>query len=216
MARTDYVPKDGKWETACPMTDWIEHMIESAGYLGIAFLMFLENLFPPIPSEVIMPLAGYTAARGDGLSLAGVILAGSLGSLLGMTFWYYVGRVVGENRLKAFAARHGRWLTLRPRDIERVDRWFHDGGRWAILVGRCIPTIRTLISVPAGIFGMRLRSFLVLTFIGVAIWDAALAWLGWTLGGDYAAIDRYLGPVSLAIVAAILVFYLYRVATFRR
>ncbi|MBV7255164.1 DedA family protein [Pacificimonas sp. WHA3] len=196
------------------MTDWIEQLIAQAGYSGIAFLMFLENLFPPIPSEVIMSLAGYAAAQGNGLSLTGVIVSGSLGSLIGMTFWYYVGRWFSQERLRELVLRHGRWLTIGVRELDRIDYWFEHGGRWAIMIGRCVPTIRTLISVPAGIFAMPLRVFLPLTFIGVSAWNAALAWLGYQLGGEYQAIEQYLGPVSLAVIAAMVAFYLWRVATF--
>ncbi len=196
------------------MTAWIEQLITQAGYPGIAFLMFLENLFPPIPSEVIMPLAGYTAAQQPELSLVGVIVAGSLGSTVGMTFWYYVGRWFSEARLRSFAARHGRWLTLGQRDIAKIDRWFDRGGRWAIFIGRCVPTIRTLISVPAGIFAMSLRTFLPLTLAGVTIWNAGLAWVGYSLGGDYAVIDKYLGPASLAVIVLMILVYLYRLITF--
>ncbi|MGB3723009.1 MAG: DedA family protein [Pacificimonas sp.] len=198
------------------MTAWIENLIAEAGYIGIAFLMFLENLFPPIPSEVIMPLAGYTAAHSGDLSLIGVVAAGSLGSTIGMTFWYYVGIWFSEQRLRAFAARHGRWLTLSPLDIAKVDRWFDSGGRWAICAGRCVPTIRTLISIPAGIFDMPLRIFLPLTLAGVTLWNAGLAYVGYRLGGDYPVIDRYLGPISIAIMVLIVFGYIYRFATFPR
>ncbi|MHB9880868.1 DedA family protein [Pacificimonas sp. ICDLI1SI03] len=198
------------------MTDWIQTLISDAGYAGIALLMFLENLFPPIPSEVIMPLAGYAAAQGNDMSLFGVIIAGSVGSLIGMTFWYYVGLWVGEETLRRVAIRHGRWLTTSTRDLDRIDRWFERGGRWAVMIGRCVPTIRTLISVPAGIFAMPLRQFLPLTFAGVFIWDAALAWLGHRLGSDYAVVDRYLGPLSIAVIGLMLIVYIWRVINFNK
>ncbi|WP_188946328.1 DedA family protein, partial [Polymorphobacter multimanifer] len=110
------------------MFDRILEFLGEAGYLGIALLMFLENVFPPIPSELIVPSAGYSAGQGR-LNLAGVIAAATLGSVTGALFWYFVGKWIGDDRLKAWAARHGRWLTLRPRDVERVDRWFdaHSG-----------------------------------------------------------------------------------------
>ncbi|MGB7404863.1 MAG: DedA family protein [Pacificimonas sp.] len=197
------------------MTEWIEGLIADLGYLGIGFLMFLENLFPPIPSEVIMPLAGYAAAQQDGLSLTGVILAGSIGSLVGMAFWYWVGLKFSEERLRAFVQDHGRWLTIKPKELDRIDRWFDGGGRWAVFLGRCVPTIRTLISVPAGLFAMPLPTFLALTFAGVAIWDAGLAWIGYSLGDGYTVVDQWLGPVSIAITAAIVLGYLWRLATYR-
>src|SRR3546814_4878679 len=111
--------------------------------------MLAENVFPPIPSEVILPLAGYTAAQGRG-SLWVVAIAGTLGSAAGAVLWYYVGRWIGIERLKRFASRHGRWLTLTPGEVNHVDRWFDRYGRWAVLFGRMVPGVRTLISVPAG------------------------------------------------------------------
>lgn len=140
------------------MYDAIVVLISKLGGLGVFLLMFGENLFPPIPSEVILPLAGYTAAQGRG-SLPVVIMAGTLGSVAGATLWYYVGRWIGIERLKRFAADHGRWLTLTPEEIDRVDKWFDRYGRWAVLFGRLLPGIRTLISVPAGVTGMALGPF---------------------------------------------------------
>lgn len=114
--------------------------------------MFLENVFPPIPSEVIMPAAGFAAGQGR-LSLIGVIVAGTVGSVAGALFWYYVGKWIGADRLRRWAGRHGRWLTLAPKDIDRVDRWFDQHSGKAVFLGRLVPALRTLISVPAGVFG---------------------------------------------------------------
>lgn len=105
------------------MGDWIIGLIEQGGYAGVALLMFLENLFPPIPSELIMPLAGFAAANEE-MHIAGVIAAGTAGTLTGALFWYGVARRLGDARLKRWAARHGRWLTLSPDEIDRADRWF--------------------------------------------------------------------------------------------
>jgi membrane protein DedA with SNARE-associated domain len=197
------------------MGDWIINLIERMGYLGIALLMFLENhLFPPIPSELIMPLSGFTASRGN-LNIVGVIVAGSLGSVGGALFWYYVGRWVGDDRLKRWADRHGRWITMTARDVATADRWFDRHCHWAVLIGRLIPTVRTLISIPAGIFEMGVRRFLIFSTIGTLIWSAALAGAGYALGGEYETVSRYLGPVSTGVVVLIVAVYLYRVATFK-
>ncbi len=112
--------------------DWITQAVERSGYSGIFLLMLAENLFPPIPSEVIMPLAGYISARGQ-LTFVGVLLAGAAGSLVGALFWYAVGRWIGADRLKRFAARHGRWLTLSPTDVDRASAWFARHGQTAVL-----------------------------------------------------------------------------------
>lgn len=197
------------------MTEWIEKLVEQFGYFGITLLMLLENLFPPLPSELIMPLAGYAAARGD-LSLPGVILSGLAGTTAGALTWYAIGRWTSEERLRRWADRHGRWLTLSRKDIDRIDGWFGRHCRWAVPVGHLIPTIRTLISVPAGLFGMHLPRFLILTMIGAGIWTSLLAVLGHALGSAYGQIDRYIGPFSAVIMGGIVASYLFRVATYRR
>lgn len=195
------------------MTEWITGLMEDMGYLGIVLLMFLENLFPPLPSEVIMPMAGFTASGGE-LSLAGVLIAGTAGTLSGALFWYGVARWLGEKRLKRWAGRHGRWITLSPKDIDALDQWFAAHSRWAVPVGHLVPGIRTLISIPAGIFGMGLPRFMLLTLAGAGAWTSALGLAGYALGSRYEEVERYLGPASTAIMAVILLWYLYRVATF--
>jgi membrane protein DedA with SNARE-associated domain len=196
------------------MGDWITNLIEQMGYLGIALLMFLENLFPPIPSELIMPLSGFTASRGQ-LNIFGVVLAGTAGSVAGALFWYSVGRWFGEERLKRFASRHGRWITLRPKDVDRIDRWFARHCHWAVLIGRVVPAIRTFISIPAGIFEMGVRRFLLFSTIGTFVWSGALAAAGYSLGGSYEVVNKYLGPFSTLIIALVVIGYIYRVATYK-
>jgi membrane protein DedA with SNARE-associated domain len=197
------------------MFNWITGLVEQTGYLGIAFLMLAENVFPPIPSELIMPLAGFTAARGE-LNIVVVVLAGMAGSIAGALLWYYVGRWVGCERLERWAGRHGRWLTIAPEEVDDAMRWFRRHGGKAVLVGRLIPAVRTLISVPAGIFGMNLPAFLLYTGVGTAAWTALLAGAGYLLEGQYQQVSEYLNPISNAIIAVIVLWYLYRVATFRR
>jgi membrane protein DedA with SNARE-associated domain len=189
-------------------------MIEDMGYLGIALLMFLENVFPPMPSEVIMPMAGYTASEGT-LSLPGVLVAGTAGTLGGACFWYIVARTLGDERIKRLARRHGRWITLSPTQIDDLEQRFQRHSRWAVPLGHLVPGIRTLISIPAGIFGMEAGRFLLLTTLGAGVWTSALGIAGYALGSKFDEIDRYLGPASTAIMAAILITYIYRVATFR-
>ena len=130
------------------MFDWITGVVQSAGYVGVFVLMFAENLFPPIPSELIMPLAGFTAAQGK-LTITGVVAAGSLGTLAGALAWYYIGRRLGIGRIKAFARRHGRWLTLDEDDVDGACRWFQRHGRMALVIGHLVPAVRTLKSFTA-------------------------------------------------------------------
>lgn len=197
------------------MFEWITGIVDRTGYLGVAGLMFLENLFPPVPSEVIMPLAGFTAARGD-LHLVPVILAGMAGSLAGAVFWYLVGSWLGAERLKRWTARHGRWLTLTPDEIDRAHAWFDQHGGKAVLLGRLVPAVRTLISVPAGLSGMRWAPFLAYSAVGTALWTGLLAVAGYLLEDQYQRVAGWLNPVSNVVLGGILLWYLYRVATFRR
>ena len=197
------------------MASWVEAVIHSTGVIGIAFLMFIENVFPPIPSELIMPLAGYSAARGEA-NIVLIILAGAGGSLAGASVWYAVGRWIGEERLKRIADRYGRWLTLTSHDVARADDWFDRHGHKAVLVGRVLPTARTLISVPAGVSEMRWPTFLLYSGIGTAIWTALLGLLGYWLGSQYEAVSAWLDPISLGVLGLLVLIYLYRVATFQK
>ena len=157
-----------------------------------------------------MPLAGYMASQGT-LSLFGIIVAGMAGSLLGALPLYYMGRKLGENRLKEFADNHGRWLTLSRRDIERAKRWFDRHGGAAIFFCRLIPGVRSFISIPAGIAKMKILPFLAYTAAGTAIWAALLAYLGYFLGTEYTQVSEYLDPVSWIVFGAIGVLYFVRV-----
>ncbi|RAM52283.1 MAG: DedA family protein [Hapalosiphonaceae cyanobacterium JJU2] len=191
------------------MTDWIKTTIESMGYVGIALLMFLENLFPPIPSELIMPLAGYTANLPNAkLNIIGVFFAGLVGSVLGALIWYYPGKFLGENRLKVWADRYGKWLTISSKEISKSKHWFDQQGNKAVLMGRLVPGIRTLISVPAGLSNMPLPSFILYTTVGSAAWVGLLTYSGYILGSKYELVDKYLAPVSKIVLAVILLAFL--------
>ena len=196
------------------MADWIIRTIESTGYFGIVFLMFLENVFPPIPSEFIMPLAGFMAAKEE-QTLPGVVLAGTIGSVLGALALYYVGYFIGEQRLKRLIDKYGRWLTISLEDLERAKGWFAKHGRLAVLVCRLIPGIRSLISIPAGIARMPLVSFLFYTAIGSGFWTALLAYGGYVLGDKFQQVEKYLNPVSYVVLLAIALIYVKRLLSTR-
>ncbi len=197
------------------MFNWIVSFINSTGFLAVAALMFAENVFPPIPSELIMPLAGFAAARGD-MNFILALVAGSIGSLLGAVLWYWIGMKLGAERLKRWAARHGRWLTLSPHEIDQSIDWFDRHGGKAVMIGRLVPAVRTLISVPAGISGMKFIPFLIYSSIGTVAWTSLLGIAGYLLQDQYQKVSTWMGPVSNVIVAGLVVWYLYRVATFRR
>ncbi|MFT4013427.1 MAG: DedA family protein [Paracoccus sp. (in: a-proteobacteria)] len=192
------------------MFDWVVSTIESWGYLGVFLLMVAEHVFPPIPSEVIMPLAGFLAARGD-LSLWLTILIGTAGSVLGTMIWYWIGRAFGEARLKRIAARHGRLLTLSPSDIDNARTWFNRHGAAAVFFGRMIPAIRTLISVPAGLSDLPFWKFLAFTVLGSAIWTSVLTCAGLILHENYARVADYVDPLSKLVILAVVAIYVWRV-----
>jgi len=196
------------------MTDWITDLVETMGYAGILLLMFLENVFPPIPSEVIMPLAGFGAADGR-YSLPLVIAAGLAGTLLGALFWYIIARKIGDERLRRWADRHGRWITLSGDDIARIERWFCRHGTWAIPLAHLVPGLRTLISIPAGIFAMQPTRFLMLSALGAGVWTGALAIAGYVLAERFEGVEKWVGPVSTAIMAALFAYYVLRVIRFK-
>ena len=197
------------------MFDWITQLIERAGYAGIALMMFLENVFPPIPSWLVMPLAGFEASSGR-FSPFLVVLAGTIGSTLGAVCWYWVGRLVGVERLKGFAARHGHWLTLTPDQLDRADQWFDRHGAPAVMVARVVPVVRIFISVPAGVFAMDWRRFILFTAIGDAIWISLLTSAGYLLRARYEQVAAYLNPVSTIVLTIVFGTYLVRALTWNR
>jgi membrane protein DedA with SNARE-associated domain len=191
------------------MSEWIKSIIQSLSYGGVVFLMFLENVFPPIPSELIMPLAGFFSRQHD-LSLWGIIAAGTLGSVAGALPLYYAGKVTGEQRLRRWCDRHGKWIGFTGRDLDQARAWFDRHGAKTVFLCRLVPGVRSLISVPAGMAEMKLGLFLVYTTLGSAIWTAALAYAGRALAGNYEQVERVLGPISTTIVAGIVVCILVR------
>ena len=197
------------------MFDFITEFMQNGGYLAVFALMALENIFPPIPSELIMPFAGFVAARGD-LNVVGVFIAGTSGSVAGALPWYYAGKVYGKERLEAFADKHARWLTVTHGDIEHAMESFEKHGRKIVLFGRLIPAIRTLISVPAGLACMPLGQFLLYSTVGSLVWTGILTGAGYMLESQYERVAEYVDPVSKAVLIGLLGWYLYRVATFKK
>ncbi|MEM9797191.1 MAG: DedA family protein [Pseudomonadota bacterium] len=191
------------------MFEWVLSVMAAGGYFGIASLMLIENVFPPIPSEVVMPLAGFLAADGT-FTLPLVILVGTFGSVLGATFWYWVGLKIGEHRLRAFAARHGRWLTISERDVDASAAWFRRYGIWAVFLGRMLPGLRTLISVPAGVARMPLGPFLLYTTMGSLVWIGGLAVLGYVLQSQYDRIAQWMDPATWVVIGAVVGIYVWR------
>jgi membrane protein DedA with SNARE-associated domain len=189
------------------MQDWITNLMTSMGYLGIGLLMFLENLFPPIPSELIMPLAGFNIAKGK-MEFLPTITVGVVGTILGALPWYYLGRQLGEERIKKLLDRYGKWLRISAKDVDRAKSWFDRYGQVAVLIGRVIPGVRTLISLPAGMAKMPVLPFLIYSSIGTTIWVSLLTYGGYVLGDQYENIEHLLAPVSKIVLGLIVGFVL--------
>ena len=191
------------------MDQWIIQLVNDTGYWGVALLMFLETVFPPVPSEVIMTVAGVSASRGT-MTLTGVVASGTAGAMLGNYLWFLLAIKFGKDRLQRFLQKYGRWLTLHWTEVERGQALFAKHGSIIILIARMLPTFRSLISIPAGIFKMSHRRFLLFSAIGTAGWSAALAGAGYVLGSQFADVEKILGPLSTGIIALIVVGYIWR------
>jgi membrane protein DedA with SNARE-associated domain len=172
------------------VVNWALSIIQRLGYVGIAGLLVLENLVPPIPSELILPLAGFLAGRGE-LSLTWAWGAATAGSVLGALVLYGMGREVGEQRLREFVRRWGRWLVLSEDDLCRGQQWFERHGGKTVLICRLVPFLRSVISIPAGLEGMPLWRFVLYTAIGSGLWNAGLIGAGWWLGGQWQQVQQY-------------------------
>jgi membrane protein DedA with SNARE-associated domain len=194
------------------MSDWIVRLIEQSGYLGIGFLMFLETVFPPIPSEVIMSIAGVAAGQGK-LGYALVVAAGTAGAMLGNVLWYLAARALGVERLRPFIRKHGRWLTITWPEVQRAQHWFGLHGWYFVLLGRLIPTIRSLVSIPTGLLKMRFRTFFIASTIGTAGWTAFLAGVGYKLGEHAGRVNDVIGPIANAILLLLVAIYVWRLIT---
>jgi membrane protein DedA with SNARE-associated domain len=189
------------------LAEWIPNVMNQLGYWGIGLLMFLENLFPPIPSELIMPLAGFTVAKGQ-MDFIPVIIAGVVGTIVGAFPWYYIGKFISEERLEHLADKYGKWISVTSKDIKKANNWFNEHGGKAVFFCRLVPGVRTLISLPAGINNMPLIPFTLYSTLGTTIWVTFLTFLGYKLGDNYELVDEYLGPVSKIILAIIVIFFI--------
>ncbi|EWM67777.1 MULTISPECIES: DedA family protein [Micromonospora] len=179
------------------LTGWVASVIDSLGAVGVALLVALESIIPPIPSEIVLAMAGYLSAEGR-FNVVFIVLAATVGSLLGALVLYWLGAALGEERLK-------RWLDHIPlvdlQDLEKADRWFERHGRWAVLIGRVVPVVRSLVSVPAGANRMPLGEFILLTTLGSGVWNALIVGAGFTLGSRWEDVDRYSSWFNYAIFA---------------
>ncbi len=193
------------------MIDHFQHLLDTLGYFGVFVLLFIENIFPPLPSEVVAPFCGYAAARGE-LNIWGVIAAAVMGSMVGQLPWYFAGWYLGRKRIEALAKRYGRWLTVTPPEVERVFAWFDRYGAASVFFGRMVPAIRAVISLPAGITHMGFGKFLAYSVAGTTIWMGGLAYAGYRLGQNYELVAKYIEPGTKIVVVAIVLLYIVRLA----
>ncbi|WP_086663285.1 DedA family protein [Lentzea kentuckyensis] len=179
--------------------EWITRLMEALGSPGAGLAVALENVFPPVPSEVILPLAGFTAGQGR-ISLIAAILWTTAGSVAGALVLYGLGAWLGLERLRRFA---GKVPFVSASDVDKADAWFDKHGTKAVFVGRMVPVVRSLISIPAGVSGMPILKFTLYTAAGSLVWNTALILAGYALGENYELVDRYLGWVSTVVLAAL-------------
>lgn len=191
------------------MFEWIAGVIERLGYIGVAGLTFLENVVPPIPSEVVVPMAGFVAASGK-LDFWLVVLAASLGALAGAVGWYWAARSIGNKRLRAWVDDHGHWVTLTCESIDKAQDWFDRRGAWAVFIGRLVPGVRTFVSIPAGFAEMPFGPFLAYSALGTVLWTLGLAWAGTVLQSNYEKVGDYINTISNALFAAFVVYLAWR------
>ncbi len=182
------------------------------GYGAIALAMFLENLIPPIPSELIMPLGGFYVYQGQ-LDFFPVVLAGLLGTVIGALPWYGIGRLVNEERLEKWLEKNGRWIGINPQELSRSRKWFNKYGVSLVFWGRLVPGIRTLISVPAGVELMPITPFLIWTSAGSLIWTLFLTITGFYLGDSYRNIEKWISPFSSIFKIIIIIILSFAVIT---
>jgi membrane protein DedA with SNARE-associated domain len=184
------------------LTDWATDIVERLGYLGVAMLVAIENVFPPIPSEVVLGLAGYTASQGDAW-VVGMIIAATIGSVVGAWVLYGFSAAVGPVRLRAVVIRYGTWIGFGEADLDRAEAWFDRRSRSAVLVCRCVPLIRSLISIPAGFRRMPLVTFTIFTLIGSLVWNTVLVTAGYVLADQWERILDYTEPFQNLVVLLI-------------
>ena len=185
------------------LATWVQDVIEQLGYLGVALLVVLENVFPPIPSEIVLPFAGFVAQQGSE-SVVLMILAATVGSVIGALIMYWIAAIIGDERLHAFTRRFGKWVQIREADLTRAEEWFDRHAMSAVLVGRCVPLIRSVVSIPAGFRRMKLIPYIAYTFLGSLVWNIALVGAGAVLGENWERVEPVVATFQWIVIVMIL------------
>ena len=192
---------------------WVENIISTGGYPGLYFVMFLENVFPPIPSEVVLPLAGSLSLTGR-FSIPLITIVGMLGSLTGAFLFYGLGKWLGEERVRNFIGKFGKYALLSVDDFDKSKDWFNKYDEWVIFFSRMVPIVRSLISIPAGVAGMNLPKFSIYTILGTALWSFILSYAGRLLGEQWPVITDFINTYQNVVLAValvvVVVFVVYR------
>lgn len=184
------------------LATWVQDVIEQLGYLGVALLVVLENVFPPIPSEIVLPFAGFVAQRGSD-SVVLMILAATVGSVIGALIMYWIAAVIGDERLHAFTRKFGKWVQIREADLTRAEEWFDRHAVSAVLVGRCVPLIRSVVSIPAGFRRMKLIPYIAYTFLGSLVWNIALVGAGAILGENWERVEPVVAAFQWIVIVLV-------------
>ncbi|WP_101843530.1 DedA family protein [Halobacillus sp. Marseille-P3879] len=199
------------------MENWLINIINEYGYLGILLLIAVENVFPPVPSEVILTFGGFIT-HSSRLTITGVVIASTAGSVIGAVFLYGIGLQIDVSRLESIVDKWGSFLRLTKKDIYRADAWFDKYGPWTVFFCRFVPLIRSLISIPAGMSNMNLQLFLALTTFGTLIWNVVLVNLGASVGSSWEDIVHYMDLYSrvIYVLLGILLILLFVLIAKRR
>ncbi|HEV2073763.1 MAG TPA: DedA family protein [Thermomicrobiales bacterium] len=183
---------------------WATDVIEALGYWGLAFLVALENVFPPIPSEVILPMAGFLT--GDGrMNFFLAVFAATVGSVAGALILYGVGYWFGERRVRSIIRRWGKWLGFKESDVDKANGWFDRHGGLAVMLCRVVPIVRSLISIPAGLRKMPIARFILYTALGSLVWNSVLIGAGWILGDNWEEVEQYVGILQYLVIIVALI-----------
>ena len=197
------------------LASWVETVIEKIGYLGVGLLVGLENVIPVIPSEIVQPYAGFVAQKDGFGAVVLMIIVATIGSVVGSLAMYGIAASIGPFRLRAFVNRYGSWVGISEHELTRAENWFDRRATIAVLVGRCVPLIRAVVSIPAGFRRMKLMPYIVYTAIGSLVWNILLIGAGALLGDNWERVGEVFSPiqklVELAVVAAVVVFAWLRV-----
>lgn len=185
------------------LANWAVDVIEQLGYVGLFLILVLENIFPPIPSEAVLPLAGYLTGKGE-MNVVLAVLVATAGAVVGALILYFAGDWFGEARIRRLIRRYGKWLAVTETDFDTAGAWFDRRGNLAVLMCRCVPVVRSIVSIPAGIRRMPLLPFVVFTAIGSAIWNSVLIGLGWIVGDNWDTIERYTDLFQYLVILLVL------------